>query len=142
LRNIVEAAKQQAANQIRKDKKPVTDEGIKIVWAQIVEKQSNGNDFFKSALLKTQIKFEGDDVHFIVEGSMAFGMLTEKRSDCLRLLKDHFHNEDITLQVVADESKISNEKKVRSKREILEDWLTKYPMLREMKDELGFELDV
>jgi DNA polymerase III subunit gamma/tau len=142
LRNIVEAAKQQAANQIRKDKRPVTDEGIQIVWAQIVERQSNGNDFFKSALLKTQIKFEGDDVHFIVEGSMAFGMLTEKRSDCLRLLKDHFHNEDITLQVVADESKISTEKKVRSKREILEDWLQQYPMLREMKDELGFELDV
>jgi DNA polymerase III subunit gamma/tau len=142
LRAIVQAAKQQAAEQIKKDKKPLTEEALQEVWLQIVEKQSGGNDFFKSALLKTHLTIVEEQISFIAEGTMALGMLTEKRSECLRLLKEHFHNDDITLQIVADASKISTEKKVRTKREILEEWLAKYPMLKEMKDELGFELDV
>lgn len=109
-------------------------------WHEVVENIASHKMLYKSAILQSEVKFEGHDIT-IHANLVAFDFIKSERLQLLNFFKKYYGNENINVLFAVLPEKESGETKVLSTREIFEKMATKNPSLRMLKDSLGLDFE-
>jgi DNA polymerase III subunit gamma/tau len=141
LRKLMQDAAAQAAEKVQQQKIAVTPEALAEAWQILILELSGGNDFFKTALQKCTCKYENKRIVLCAESSMTKNIIQEHKLRSAQFFKEKFQDDDLALELSVDQTAIENEPVVRTRREVFEELLERYPILREMREKLGLQLD-
>jgi DNA polymerase-3 subunit gamma/tau len=123
----------------------LNDEELAIAWGSYIEMLGNKNNHsavsnFKSAGLKI---IDGNTIEIISDNSLQQMFIEAERGELITHLQEHFNNRLLTYSVKLIENPDKNEVKEEhlSGRQQYLKIIEMYPLVRELKDRLGMQLD-
>ena len=123
----------------------LNEEELYIAWGLYIEKLINSNkkpivSNFKSAKLKIA---DENCIEIITETNLQQKFIEAERGDLIEHLQSHFNNRYLTYTLKVVESENSNdarEEVLTTKQQYLR-IIEEYPLVKQLKDQLGMELD-
>lgn len=125
--------------------KQLNEEELYVAWGLYIEglrKHNNhsGVTNFKSAKLNI---IDGNCIEIITDNNIQQKFIEAERATLIEHLRAHFNNRFLTYSVIIVECKIDNsveEKHLTTKEQYLK-IIEEYPLVKELKDKLGLQLD-
>lgn len=142
LKSLKDAAREKLkALESNKVKVDITEENLKVAWQGAVELVAANKTLYKSAILASDVVFEGHEIT-IHSNIVALDFLKGERQQLLDFFKGHFHNDEVN---VLFNLKIEKEEqsgtRVLSTKEVFEKMALKNPALQQLKDSLGLDFE-
>ncbi len=142
LKNIREqVALENKNNQILE----LNEEELAVAWGLYIEKlRSNNNHSGVSNFKMAELKIvDNNTIEIITDNSMQQMFIEAERGELITHLQEHFNNRLLTYRVKMIESMDKNETKEEhlSGRQQYLKMIEVYPMVKELKDRLGLQLD-
>ena len=123
----------------------LNEEELAVAWGLYIEKLGNRNNHvgvsnFKSADLKI---IDSTTIEIISDNSLQQMFIEAERGELITHLQEHFNNRLLTYRVIMIERSDKNEPKEEhlSGRQQYLKMIEVYPMVKELKDRLGMQLD-
>ena len=123
----------------------LNEEELSVAWGSYIEKLGNKNNHsavssFKSAELKIT---DPTTIEIITDNSLQQMFIEAERGELITHLQEHFNNRLVTYSVKLEEKKEKNEAKEEhlSGRQQYLKMIEVYPLLKQLKDRLGMQLD-
>ncbi len=125
--------------------KELNEEELYIAWGLYIEelhknKNSSGVSNFKSAKLKA---VNNNCIEIIIENNIQQKFIEAERAALIEHLQAYFNNRSLTYRVIIVENKNNNsvqEKYLTTKEQYLK-IIEEYPLVKQLKDRLGLQLD-
>ncbi|MGH2648760.1 MAG: DNA polymerase III subunit gamma/tau [Ginsengibacter sp.] len=141
IREQVALENQQNGNTI----KQVNEEELYVAWGLYIEELRKNNNhsgatYFKSAKLNI---IDDNCIEIITENNIQQKFIETERATLIEHLQAHFNNRFLTYRVIVIENKSNNsvEEKHLTTREQYLKVIEEYPLVKQLKDRLGLQLD-
>ncbi|MEO6838903.1 MAG: DNA polymerase III subunit gamma/tau, partial [Ginsengibacter sp.] len=123
----------------------LNEEELYIAWGQYIEKLPDNNkkhivSSFKSAVLRI---IDENCIEITNQTTLQKTFIDGERGELITHLQSHFNNRSINYQLVIDNSENENmpkEEHLSTKQQYLK-IIEEYPLVKELKDQLGMQLD-
>ncbi len=147
LKSLKTEIAEKLTNSEVKQQKPLTEEEIKKIWNESAVKiGANGVNITSQIALEMAKLDLIDDKTFVVtlSSNIQLKVVEKFKKDIMDDMQAYFSNKNIAFTLIVVNTPDENEEKpvqARSKRVQFEAIIKEYPLIKQLKDSLGFELD-
>jgi hypothetical protein len=118
----------------------ITPENLEQNGREIMTEMTAERAVYQSAVMTAKLSSQGNDI-LISAGVVAHDFLKAERLRLLDFFKQRYRNPEINVLFELKEEKPEEGEKVLSLREIYEKMAAKNPVLRDLRDSLGMDLE-
>lgn len=138
-------AREQAREKVQKQDEAappidITPENLEQNGREIMTEMTADRAVYQSAVMTAKLSSQGNDI-LISAGVVAHDFLKAERLRLLDFFKQRYRNPEINVLFELKEEKPEEGEKVLSLREIYEKMAAKNPVLRDLRDSLGMDLE-
>lgn len=144
--NISGRAKHQNAEETEEEQvsygqETVTLSAILRIWQELVEELAKELPLLKNTLLDRKPKFENNQVQILVENGVQREEVWKNKGKLTTFLRKRLKNDFLSIEIILDQTE-EIERKPYTDTEKFEYLAKKAPTIREMKDQLGLDLEM
>jgi DNA polymerase-3 subunit gamma/tau len=123
---------------------PITKEALQKAWHKFIQKLKAENKISAANILElSEIKFSDNYITLMTYNIIQQKFAESEKVSLNEFLQSELNNRQFTLVIVKIENQDDKEptERILSSREVYQLIIQKYPMIKELKDRLGLELD-
>ncbi len=120
----------------------ITEVNLVEAWQGAIKFLAEGKDFFIAALQSCLVTHNNDNIIIAARDAMGYEFLITNKLKLSDFLKNRYANTNIMVAIEKHESMNEPKEMVKSRKELFEELITRFPLVGKMKIDLSLDFDV
>ncbi len=139
LRLVTQKAKQALAEKASLQKVELTQESLQTIWEKAIIEFTSGQEFNQKSMQNTRLQADGDKVKVTAVETMGFDFLVKMKQPLTQFFRQESSNNDVELLIEKDLSNAAPLAPIRSKMDVLQDFIKENPLIIKLITDLDLE---